>query len=64
MTNSKVFFAVLLLVTVALGKLNVKDEVYNVTEDTFEEFMDFAKGKNATFYIKFYSRITSSLIFL
>jgi hypothetical protein len=39
-----------------LGNVLVKDNVYNVTEENFEEFIEMAKGKNATFYIKFYSR--------
>jgi len=61
MINSKVVLVALLLAIGALGTLNVKENVYNVTEENFEEFMEFSRGKNATFYIKFYSRKDDSL---
>ena len=52
----QVSMLVVLLVWGTLGTVLVKDNVYNVTEENFEEFIEQAKGKNATFYIKFYSR--------
>ena len=56
MMSNKVVLLGLMLVVSTMCTLSMKENVYNVTEDNFEEFVEFAKGKNATFYLKFYSR--------
>lgn len=56
MIGSKVLLLSLLIVIGGLCTLGIKDNVYNVTEDNFEEFVELAKSKNATFTIKFFTR--------
>ena len=46
---------ILALVCGAFCTLNIKEGIYNVTEENFEEFIEFAKSRNATFYLKFYT---------
>jgi len=56
MLSSKLFLVLAFLVCGSLCTLHLtKDGIYNVTEDNFEEFMEFARSKNATFYMKFFS---------
>lgn len=61
MVRTNVLLGVFLLVLQGLCIVTIKDSVYNITEDNFEEFIEMAKGKNSTFAIKFYTRIIPSL---
>jgi hypothetical protein len=56
MISNKVVLVALMMVASVMCALNQKDFVYNVTEENFEEFVEMARAKNATFYLKFYSR--------
>ncbi len=55
MVHSKIFLVLLAFLCGAFCTLTTKDGIYNVTEDNFEEFIDFAKSRNATFYLKFFT---------
>eukprot|EP00826_Nyctotherus_ovalis_P046822 TRINITY_DN5328_c0_g1_i5.p1 TRINITY_DN5328_c0_g1~~TRINITY_DN5328_c0_g1_i5.p1 ORF type:complete len:506 (-),score=178.55 TRINITY_DN5328_c0_g1_i5:145-1662(-) len=52
MNRALTFLALILPI---LAEVPLKDSVYTIKDDNFEEFVELAKSRNATFSIKFYS---------
>jgi len=55
MDTRSIFFTLLVLWCSVLAELPVKDDVYTVKNNNYDDFVELAKSLNATFIIKFHS---------